>query len=54
MKQSLPIGYRYIDGQLIRIYPNDKIAKQIKSELQEDWKVSCNKCGDDRPFDIRK
>ena len=54
MTQLKPIGFHYINGQLIRIYPNNKIAKQIKSELQEDWKVSCNKCGDDRPFDIRK
>ena len=54
MKQLQPIGFRYINGQLIRIYPNNKIAKQIKAELQEDWRISCNRCGDDRQPDIRK
>ena len=42
------------NGIIITVYDKPNIAKQIKSELQEDWKVSCNKCGDDRPFDIRK
>jgi len=48
-----PIGRKVINGQLILIYPNDKIAKQIKSELREDWRISCDRCGDDRPPEIR-
>lgn len=48
-----PIGSKVVNGQLIVIYPNNKIEKQIKTALREDWQVSCNKCGDDRPPEIR-
>lgn len=48
-----PIGRKVINGQLIVIYPNNKIEKQIKAELREDWRISCDRCGDDRPPEIR-
>lgn len=42
------------NGIIIKVYDNPNIAKQIKAELREDWQISCNKCEDSRPFDIRK
>jgi hypothetical protein len=41
------------NGIIIKVYDNPNIAKQAKAELREDWEVSCNKCGDDRPPEIR-
>ena len=41
------------NGIIITVYDNPNIAKQIKAELCDDWLVSCNKCGDDRPPEIR-